>query len=182
MDERIIDEARQRLELGRRKGAQSWQLVVGSVTAALGAGMAAMYFFDPDRGRSRRAQTVDRIGSTLRRGGRRAGQAARRASAEAYGLSQQVRHMGPDAGVPENDAVLSHKVETVLFRDPGIDKGRININAEDGVVVLRGTAESPERIRDIEDRVRAIDGVKDVRSRLHLPETPAPGRPEALVR
>ena len=182
MNERIVDEAGQRLDRAARPRSQPWQVIAGSAAAAVGAGLAMMYFFDPERGRSRRAQTADRVTSSLRRAGRRAGQAARRASAEAYGFSQQVRHMGPDAGLPENDAVLAHKVETVLFRDPSIDKGRININAEDGVVVLRGTAETPERLREIEDRVRAIDGVRDVRSRLHLPDTPAPGRPEALVR
>jgi hypothetical protein len=157
------------------------QLLAGTAAAALGAGMALMYFLDPDRGRGRRAQTVDRIAGLFRQAGRRTEQVARRATAEAYGIGQHVRHIGPDRDEPENDAVLAHKVESVLFRDPQIDKGRIDINAENGTVVLRGIAETPERIHEIEGRVKAIDGVRDVENLLHLPNTPAPTRIEAPV-
>ena len=76
--------------------------------------------------------------------------------------------------------MLAHKVETELCRDPSIDKERININAEDGVVVLRGELERPEQIRKLEEAVRKVPGVRDVRSHLHLPHTPPPNKQDAL--
>jgi osmotically-inducible protein OsmY len=52
------------------------------------------------------------------------------------------------------------------------------VNAVDGVVELRGEADRPEMIRDLEDQVRSIPGVQDVRNMLHLSESPAPTSPE----
>jgi osmotically-inducible protein OsmY len=49
-----------------------------------------------------------------------------------------------------------------------VPKGSLNINAEHGVVVIRGEVRTPEQIRDIEQRVERIDGVQEVRSMLHL--------------
>ena len=147
-----------------------------------GAGVLAMFFLDPDRGRRRRAVFADRLGGWMRRTGRQAERAARHASAEIYGAGQQIAHRNGDAGTPENDAELAHKVETELFRDPSIDKGHISINAENGTVVLRGTAETVEQIREIVGRVRRIHGVTGVDNRLHLPNTPAPpGSTPAII-
>jgi osmotically-inducible protein OsmY len=80
---------------------------------------------------------------------------------------QAMRH-SHDAHEPLDDATLAHKVESVLFRDPHVPKGRININAEHGVVVLRGEVEQPNELRDIERTVKDIDGVQGVRSLLHV--------------
>ena len=60
-----------------------------------------------------------------------------------------------------------------MFRDPDIPKGRININAEGGVIVLRGELERPEQINAVEAAVRRVAGVRDVENLLHLPGTPA---------
>jgi hypothetical protein len=172
-------------QLGLERSGPRWDpwiigILVGA--AALAAGMALMYFFDPRQGRGRRIQTVDRAGGTVRRAARRARQGGRRVAAEAYGIQQQVRHLGPDANLPENDATLRDKVESILFRDPGVPKGDINLHAEDGVIVLKGTARTPEEINEIEKRVRSIDGVRDVRSMLHLPNMPDPQWAEAVLR
>lgn len=137
------------------------------------AGGALVYLFDPDRGRARRAQARDRIGALVRHGTREAERVGRAASAQAYGISQKVTHLRPEQGEPLDDASLQQKVETELFRDPGIPKGQININAERGVIVLRGQLESPEQIADVESRVRRIAGVWDVQNLLHLPGLPA---------
>jgi osmotically-inducible protein OsmY len=76
--------------------------------------------------------------------------------------------------MPENDAVLVSKVESEVFGDPDIPKGGISINAENGIVVLRGQVEDPEQIRRLEQAVGKIDGVLGVENLLHLPGTPAP--------
>ena len=63
-----------------------------------------------------------------------------------------------------------------VFRDPDIPKGQININAEDGRIVLRGQMERPDQIRTIEKAVRKVHGVREVQNLLHLPDMPAPNK------
>jgi osmotically-inducible protein OsmY len=75
--------------------------------------------------------------------------------------------------MPPNDATLARKVETQLFADPDLPKGRININAEHGVVVLRGELDRPEEIDAVETAARKVSGVLDVKNLLHLTGTPA---------
>src|SRR4051794_9255148 len=43
-----------------------------------------------------------------------------------------------------DDVALARKVETVIFRDPEIPKGKIDVNAAAGKVWLRGEAKTPE--------------------------------------
>jgi osmotically-inducible protein OsmY len=143
------------------------------VLAAL-AGAAAMFFLDPDRGKRRRALARDRTAGTLRRAEAISGRLQRRVVADSYGWSQKLRHASAMQEAPPNDAVLASKVMTELFRDPRIPKGSINVNAENGIVQLRGQVEHPEQILEIESRVRRIPGVADVEVLLHLPGTPTP--------
>jgi hypothetical protein len=132
-----------------------------------------MYFFDPDRGRRRRNMARDRVAATFRGAMRSAERAGRAAGAEAYGWSRKATHLTPENPVPPNDETLARKVESELFRDPDVPKGRINVNAEDRVVVLRGELDRPEQINTIEATVRKIPGGRDVRNLLHLAGTPA---------
>ena len=138
---------------------------------ALGA--AAMYFLDPDQGRRRRAIAGDRLAATFRRGGRQMQRAGRAAAAETYGVAQKAAHLTSVEEPPANDETLKQKVETELFRDPDIPKGQINVNVENGTVVLRGEVERPEQINAIEAAARKIPGVQNVQNLLHLPGAPA---------
>jgi osmotically-inducible protein OsmY len=141
--------------------------------AAVGAGLA--YLLDPDVGRRRRRLLQQRGAALARRRtralARRARAAALRARGRARGLLHRL-HARPHE--PVDDVTLAHKVETVLFRDQAVPKGKISINAEGGSVFLRGEVERPELIHDLEERVRAIAGVRRVENLLHLPGTPAP--------
>jgi hypothetical protein len=141
------------------------------VAATMGAGL--MYFFDPDQGRRRRNMTRDRVAATFRGGVRSAERAGRAAGAEAYGWSQKATHLTPENPIPANDETLARKVESDLFRDPDVPKGRINVNVEDRMVVLRGELDRPEQINAIEAAVRKIPGVREVKNLLHLAGTPA---------
>jgi hypothetical protein len=152
----------------RRRG----RFLLGGAVGALLA-----YFFDPDRGRSRRAQTEDRLMGLLRRGGRRAERIGRRVGAEAYGLRQKAAHRREE-DKDLDDVTLAHKVESELFTDPAIPKGRINVNVEEGVVVLRGTA-APEEAESLTNAALRISGVRGVENLLHLPGTPAPNKAAA---
>ena len=141
------------------------------LAGALGA--AVMYFLDPDQGRRRRNMTRDRIAATFRGGIRGLSRAGRAAGAEAYDAAQKATHLGPDDPFPPNDATLAKKVESEVFRDPEVPKGRINLNVEGGVVVLRGELDRPEQITAVEAAARRVAGVREVENLLHLPGTPA---------
>ena len=73
-----------------------------------------------------------------------------------------------------DDVTLTRKVETEIFRDADVPKGQINVNAEYGRVVLRGEVESEDLIRDLVERTRRVEGVKDVENLLHTPDTEVP--------
>jgi hypothetical protein len=75
-----------------------------------------------------------------------------------------------------DDVAITRKVETELFRDTSVEKGKIDINTADGVVWLRGVAKNPEQIKELEAKANAIPEVKRVENLLHLPKTPAPTR------
>jgi len=73
-----------------------------------------------------------------------------------------------------DDGTLKAKVESELFRDEHDVKGAININAQEGVVQLRGELPSRDLIEALVERTRKIHGVKDVENLLHTPGTEAP--------
>jgi hypothetical protein len=74
---------------------------------------------------------------------------------------------------PLDDATITDKVETILFRDQSVAKGKIDVNTVDGVVYLRGVAKTPEQIKALEAKALEIPEVKQVENLLHLPKTPA---------
>src|SRR5213080_4558029 len=134
--------------------------------AVLGASLA--YFFDPENGKRRRKVTIDRIAGLIRRHGRRLG---RGVASGAYGFKQKATHLREEPKPLPDDVTLARKVETEIFRGPDVPKGKINVNAENGVVVLRGEADTLEMIEDLASRARDVQGVRDVENLLHLPGT-----------
>lgn len=146
-----------------------WAVLAGA------AGAAAAFFLDPVSGKRRRHVTRDWVAARVRGIRRRTGRAGRAAGAQAYGAWQSVRH-AEEATVPENDQTLAHKVESEVLRGSDVPASRILVNAENGVVVLRGVVGRPEEIGGIEDRVRRVNGVLGVDNRLHVEGTPAPLR------
>jgi hypothetical protein len=140
------------------------------LAGALGAAVA--YFLDPDNGNRRRKMAIDRGAAFFRQRGRQAERAGRAVAAEAYGAKQKVTHRQEE---PKefDDVTLTRKVETEIFRGPDVPKGKINVNVEEGVVVLRGEADRPEMINELVDKAREVQGVRDVRNLLQTPGTPA---------
>jgi BON domain len=136
------------------------------------AGLLVAYFWDPDRGRGRRRELRDRAGRILRHDVRRG---LRGATAFVVGRTHGLVHgLRPASPHALDDVELAHKVETILFRDPAVPKGQLNVNAEKGKVFLRGQVDSHELALDLEERVRQIAEVLDVENLLHLPGEPAP--------
>jgi osmotically-inducible protein OsmY len=140
--------------------------------AAMGAALA--YFFDPEAGNRRRSVTRDRVLAFFRRTGRRAGRAGQAAKSQAYGVTQKAVHLKERSKEEPDDATLAHKVETELFRDADVPKGDINVNAENGVVYLRGQVANEGLAETLGESARKIHGVREVENLLHTPGTPAP--------
>jgi hypothetical protein len=86
---------------------------------------------------------------------------------------QQAQQRRAPQPKPLDDATITDKVETILFRDQSVAKGKIDVNTVDGVVYLRGVAKTPEQIKALEAKALDIPEVKQVENLLHLPKTPA---------
>lgn len=103
-------------------------------------GAGALYLLDPEKGEERRQSLMGAAGS-----------------------------LGGGDGMPDRDQFVTDRVESEIFRDSSLPKGQMNINTVDGVVYVRGTANSQEQIAEIERRIKAIEGVDAVINLLRLP-------------
>jgi osmotically-inducible protein OsmY len=114
----------------------------------------------------------DRIGGLLRTAQQRAGRTGRRAASDVAGFKDRVIHAGDTA--PPNDPALAAKVESeVMGRYPQLS---INVNAQHGVIGLRGEVSTEDLRSEIEQAVRKVTGVIDVDNLLHLPGQPPPSK------
>ena len=143
-----------------------------STWSAVGAGAVAMYYLDPDRGRSRRVRTTEQLAARFRLMRRRA-ETERR---YAQGVAEGLRHDSP-ARHPADDQALVDRVKSELGTVLPLDQ--INLNAVEGVVEVRGELDGASQIDEIVDAVRGVAGVDGVRNLMHLPGTPAPTKVEA---
>jgi osmotically-inducible protein OsmY len=73
-----------------------------------------------------------------------------------------------------DDVTLAQQVESELSREQHPAKGRISVNAANGVVQLRGEVEQPELIDELVQRAHSVQGVREVENLLHLPGQEAP--------
>lgn len=144
------------------------------IALGTGVGAALSYFFDPENGTLRRHQARDRVLAFFRRTGRRAGRAGRSAGSQAYGISQKATHLRERPKEQPDDVTLARKVETELFRDAEVPKGDINVNAENGVVFLRGQVSDESLVEALGKSARNVRGVREVENFLHTPGADAP--------
>jgi hypothetical protein len=183
----IVAPTRTRLALqrrGRRAADRRSAFATPAVAAAGGLAVGALleYFLDPKAGRRRRHTARDRALSRLRRGERRAIVRARRAESHAVGVARRTVNARRQAQEPPDDLTLTQKVESQLFRRARVAKGQVSVNAEDGVVFLRGVMERQEDIERMGEEARRIAGVRAVENLVHLPGTPAPAGRSKLER
>lgn len=163
---------RARKTIGYRIAGEKPPKRSGKVLLAGVLGAVAAFFLDPISGKRRRHMARDKVVSGARTVAGKVQQRGRYLASTAAGKAEAARNIGE--APPENDQTLAHKVESEVFQSDDIPKGQINVNAENGVVVIRGQVKSPDMINEIERRVRAVQGVRDVRNLLHLPGSPAP--------
>ena len=163
-----------------RRSASS--MLAPAAVGGLAVGVLLEYFFDPKAGRRRRHTARDRVLSRLRRGEHRAIARARRAESHAVGVARRTINARRRPEEPADDLTLAQKVESQLFRRAGVPKGQVSVNAEDGVVFLRGVMERHEDIERMGEEARRIAGVRAVENLVHTPGTPAPSSRSKLER
>jgi osmotically-inducible protein OsmY len=144
------------------------KLGLGAVLGAIGA-----WFLDPQGGKRRRHVLRDKTLAFFRRGTRRSERLGRHVASGTYGAVQKATHLKTQPK-EYDDATLKAKVETELFRFEHDLKGAVDVNAQNGVVQLRGELPSQTLIDALVRRTREIKGVQDVESLLHTTGTPAP--------
>jgi hypothetical protein len=158
-------------ERGFGRGQAFWLCAMCSACACL-----LTYMFDPERGRRRRNMLRDQTIARMRRMGRAMSSTWRGAAADAYGMSHKIVHLVPRTTDVADDETLRQRVESQLFRDRHVPKGKLNITAEHGTIILRGELDDPSDIARLEDRVRHVAGVRGVHNLLHPRGTPAPNK------
>jgi osmotically-inducible protein OsmY len=138
-----------------------------------GFGAALVYFLDPKSGSGRRAVAQDKATKYAHQGTDTVQSAAQAATSQAQGVASRVQSAATGGeSAPDDDVTLKHKVESEIFRDNDA-KGRVNVQAVNGVVELRGQLDDRALIEDLEAKARKVTGVREVRNMLHLPgETP----------
>ena len=82
---------------------------------------------------------------------------------------------------PLDDVTIARKVETIIFRDIDVDKGKVDVNVAERVVWLRGEVASQDLITELEARATGVTEVRRVENLLHVPEAPAPGRTDTAA-
>jgi osmotically-inducible protein OsmY len=150
-------------------------LIVGAA-----AGAAAQYFLDAQEGRRRRHMARDRALAVARQEAREAARKVDYAAGHAKGAMAGMKPAPSDDRKLDElgDAALARKVESEIFRAADAPKGKVDVNAENGVIFLRGEVDR-EWIERLERDAEQVTGVKAVRNLLHPPGTPAPSVPAA---
>jgi hypothetical protein len=122
-------------------------------------------------------QQVEDRGADLLQGVSAKGEDLRQRAAGMAHETMASTPMGARTSEPVSDETLKDRIETQLFRDPDIDKGRLLVNCVDGRVYLRGQARDAEQIAEIVRTVRDIEGVTSVENDLRPFGTlePTPG-------
>ena len=142
------------------------------------AGAAVMYFLDPDRGEGRRAVARDRFEAMVRRGKLNVERQARYRQGQAEGIMHEVASRGRSEA-PGDDIAIKDRVESEVFGRRGFPKGKVNAEVVNGRLRLDGELDSEAEIAEVIAECRAVPGVREVESYLHVKGTMAPNKASA---
>jgi len=131
------------------------------MAGAVGAALA--YLLDPVSGRSRRARLADQAAARMKDG---AEEATRRARYEMGRAKGTIHEMGADADYPADDRMLLQKVRSEAVGPAGLSTSDIEIDVENGEVILRGASQDAAREMDLVRRIQDVTGVQRVRNEL----------------
>jgi BON domain len=155
-----------------RSGIGRTSVTTGALLGAAGLGAVVEYFvLDRQHARRRRHMARDQVIATMRRRRRNAVRRAKYAEGKAEGVIFRTAHAVPGMHRREqpDDVTLSQRVESCAFRKAHVPKQDVSVNAEHGVVFLRGQLEHEEQIEALVRSARRVDGVRGVKSLLHTP-------------
>lgn len=151
-------------------GTRAPASAVPALVAACGLGAVAGYFLDRRNGARRRHLVRDRVRAVLRRRSHEAMRRAKYLEGVAEGVVYRAAHAVPGVGGHDetpDDLTLAQKVESIAFRRAGVPKDHVSVNAENGVIYLRGQLERDEQIEELVRATHAIEGVNGVKNLLH---------------
>lgn len=133
-----------------------------AIVGAVGLGAALMYFFDPDRGRRRRALVRDKVEAAGNKVDIYAGKMSRDIRNRAYGVVAETKALFTHEEV--TDDALADRVRAKLGRYP-VHIGAIEVRAHDGIVTLTGPVPADE-LAAVLRATRFVRGVKSVDNQL----------------
>ena len=143
----------------------------GVLIGAFVVGVAAEYFlFDRRHATRRRHIARERSMAIARRRSRAAVRRAKYFEGVAEGAAHRATHALPGRnGGREalDDVSLARKVESIAFRQAHVSKAHVSVNADKGVIFLRGRLESDREIDDLLRAAAAVEGVARVQNMLH---------------
>lgn len=155
-----------------RVATKIWSHLLAGTTGA-----AVAYYLDPQRGRARRVRSRDMLLAASRDMTRDVEQRARYYEGKVEGA--QARARGAGRLDPRDDHLIKQGIQQKLATT-GADLRDVVIDVTDGVVGLRGKADTPDEIEKIQLATMDVPGVDEVKSWLHLPGQTAPNKAVAV--
>jgi uncharacterized membrane protein len=159
---------------GTRAAAPSGDGIGAGVglTAAFSLGAAAMYFFDVQHGRRRRARVRDALQSTERRLTRVVDAARKDARNRTQGMIARARTLAGGSFSTEevSNATVAERVRAQLPY-AAAHPGAIDVQVDDGTAILRGPVLRSE-VEDLLAAVAQVRGVREVRNELEVHDAP----------
>lgn len=157
--------------MGRQQGGQG-SFGVGFMLGAI-AGAGVMFVLDPLAGHRRRSLARDQVA--------RLGNGVDTLITESLpgkvdylaGVARGALHQvagATDQQLPDEDRFITDRVMSMVFRDPSLPKGGVNVNTVDQVVYLHGHVGDAAVAAEIERRVRDVPGVRDVVNVINRPD------------
>lgn len=167
--------ARRRQMMRRQQSSQRDRFLPG-LLAGFALGALGMFVFDPRTGRRRRALTRDKVVRLGNSVDELVSETIPRKVDYLSGFARGARYRMTHATgqgtrtYPDEDQYITDRVMSMVFRDPDLPKGDINVNTVDRVVYLRGHVEDERLVAEIEERVRKVEGVRDVVNVINRPD------------
>jgi BON domain len=131
-------------------------------------GLGTAYFFDPSRGKSRRAVARDRGAKLARRLATTLQKRTRFAAGKAEGIYARSRKAVTHPEVATDDATVEQRIRSEAFRYIDVPGNAIEVEVENGVATLTGAVTSNDLVSDLVESVSKVAGVKEVAAKVRV--------------
>lgn len=148
---------------------------IAGLLSTIGLGAGLMYLFDPEKGRSRRSLTFDKLRKTGRQGSRKITATGRDLGHRAKGLAATGKQRFEKEQVP--DGRLVERVRAEMGHHVS-NAHALTVSAMNGRITLSGPVLQSE-VDELLSAVSSVPGVREVESRLEVGEQPTTGEPSS---